>query len=59
MAQPHKCPICNGTGKAPNGFYESTGTWTTKHANPEPCRTCKGTGIVWEKSKGFNLKLGG
>jgi uncharacterized cupin superfamily protein len=45
---PHRCPICNGTGNVPNGFYNQTsGEWTTTDATPETCQTCSGRGIVW------------
>ena len=50
---PHKCPICNGNGLVPNGFYRQTsGSWSTSDATPEKCRTCQGTGIVWEADNG-------
>jgi len=48
---PHRCPVCNGTGKVPNTFY-------TEYFTPgaslvlglTPCRSCAGTGIVWSAS---------
>lgn len=47
---PHKCPVCNGTGNVPMGFYypypyrgNTTGGLT------EQCRTCRGSGIVWSE----------
>jgi hypothetical protein len=43
--QPYKCPVCDGTGKVPAGFY-SNGYGST-NACPEQCQTCKGIGIVW------------
>lgn len=46
--KPYRCPVCNGRGTVPNGFYRSTGdvivSYTTE---PEVCRTCSGKGIVW------------
>ena len=42
---PHTCPVCGGTGTVPSNFYNHSQTGTT--CNPEPCRSCNGTGIVW------------
>jgi len=45
---PHRCPVCNGNGLVPNGFYAQTsGNWSTASTVPESCRSCYGTGIVW------------
>lgn len=45
---PHRCPVCNGNGLVPNGFYTQTsGHWSTTSITPETCRSCNGTGIVW------------
>jgi RecJ-like exonuclease len=43
--QPYVCPVCNGTGKVPAGFYTKGIASTT--ASPVQCRSCNGTGIVW------------
>ncbi len=49
---PHRCPVCNGNGIVPNGFYDqTTGYWGSSSLAPEKCRTCDGTGIVWEEIK--------
>lgn len=46
--KPNKCPICNGTGLVPGGFYTSAlGGTGTSSAATEQCRQCKGTGIIW------------
>ena len=46
---PHRCPICGGTGQVQAGFYNQFGgQWSTTSIAPETCRTCHGTGIVWE-----------
>ena len=48
MKTPHCCPVCNGNGLVPNGFYNQTsGQWSTSSITPETCRSCDGTGIVW------------
>jgi len=45
---PHRCPVCNGNGLVPNGFYmQTSGHWSTTSITPETCRSCNGTGIVW------------
>lgn len=45
---PHRCPVCNGNGLVPNGFYmQTSGHWSTSSITPETCRSCSGTGIVW------------
>lgn len=49
---PHKCPVCDGRGNVPFGFYEAgwTGHYTTgtKPIPVEDCRTCNGKGVLWE-----------
>lgn len=43
-----RCPVCNGSGLVPNGFYmQTSGSWSTNSTAPETCRSCGGTGIVW------------
>lgn len=50
FAYPFKCPICNGNGLVPNGFYSQvTGCWNSTSTAPETCKSCNGTGIVWSK----------
>lgn len=50
---PHSCPVCNGTGKVPAGFYDLHNTdHSTTPTTPETCRTCNGEGIVWNVSTG-------
>lgn len=50
MKKPYKCPICEGCGIVPGGFYsvaygqiEGYVSSTTQ----EKCRTCEGRGIVY------------
>lgn len=41
------CPVCNGSGKVPNGFYAQTvGYWYGTDFTPETCRGCDGKGWV-------------
>lgn len=48
----YKCPVCNGRGFVPAGFYSLPGSnqYNSKYFNysPEPCRSCGGTGILIE-----------
>lgn len=46
---PHICPVCNGRGFVMAGFYSSfTGEFTTSAIEQETCRTCNGSGIIWD-----------
>ena len=47
---PFRCPICNGIGLVDEGFYTQNmdGIWTTSRCGKEPCKSCNGTGIVWQ-----------
>ncbi len=53
MSIPHKCPICEGHGMVSAGFYESVAVvkHTTSSHSTETCRSCWGTGLLWEKEK--------
>ena len=42
---PHTCPVCEGRGFIPDGFYLGIGHGHS--TDTEPCRSCNGTGIVW------------
>ena len=42
--RPYLCPICEGRGKVPKGFYPDNTEETT-------CRTCKGDGVLWGESR--------
>lgn len=46
---PYRCPVCEGKGKVPNGFYTAIGveSWATSDITPDTCRSCNGTGVVW------------
>lgn len=48
MSKPHICPICNGQGKVPQGFYNLSPYITTTTLGEELCKSCNGQGIVWE-----------
>lgn len=38
--QPHTCPVCNGTGQVPRGFYNTTGE-PVSHDSAEHCRSSR------------------
>lgn len=42
--RPHRCPICNGKGTVPAGFYDHGPAGNT--SNPVTCKACGGNGIV-------------
>ena len=52
---PHKCPVCEGRGNVPSGFYDSP---TMIHEYPptstvsttETCKSCNGQGILWDSN---------
>lgn len=45
--KPHVCPVCDGKGFVPSGFYEPVEMWASSSASNQQCRTCNGTGLVW------------
>jgi len=50
---PLRCPVCNGTGHVPDGFYTQNleGVWCgTSAGNYEPCRSCL-RGVVFQQSE--------
>lgn len=38
-----KCPVCEGRGTVPCGFYSSG----SNNTGPERCRSCGETGFLW------------
>jgi len=44
--QPHSCPVCGGRGEVLDTLYSPYGTASTAYM--VTCRSCNGTGIVWE-----------
>lgn len=47
---PHKCPVCDGTGKASKSpqIAGDIDTWSSSNMSPCGCHACTGTGIIWE-----------
>ena len=44
----YKCPVCEGKGVVPNGFYQTYPLGSTTGKFDELCRSCGGTGIIKE-----------
>jgi DnaJ-class molecular chaperone len=44
-ARPVRCPVCDGRGRVPAGFY-GFGSASSTSALPEECRTCNGRGYI-------------
>ena len=46
-----RCPVCDGRGAVPAGFYSAVGVpyWSTSSAVPDTCKACGGSGIVWHE----------
>ena len=45
MSEPHRCPVCYGTGSLPSPY-----PMTTAGMIQVTCHACNGKGIVWEQS---------
>ena len=49
---PHCCPVCEGRGIVPAGFYavpKQQPSYTSTSSGPETCRSCSGKGIVYHE----------
>jgi len=46
-----KCPVCEGRGNLPVGFYNPYGLGVTANTSPERCKTCNGDGVIAEPEK--------
>lgn len=47
---PYKCPVCEGRGIVPNGFYDIPNTqnvYTSSNVAPHTCKSCSGSGIIY------------
>lgn len=45
---PHTCPVCNGRGDMPKGFYETElCPQVTACTVSAMCRSCNGKGVLW------------
>ena len=62
MSEYQKCPVCNGRGIVPQGFYmvPEGQDFSSSSTAPETCKTCSGSGIILKPSNddcnyGFDL----
>lgn len=46
--KPYICPVCNGRGLVPHGFYNTQSYYSSTDVTEEICRSCGGSGIVWK-----------
>lgn len=44
----HKCPVCEGRGQVPAGFYYINSAPTAINTSPEICKSCHGKGVIFE-----------
>ncbi|MDE2103448.1 MAG: hypothetical protein KGL39_39770 [Patescibacteria group bacterium] len=56
--QPHKCPVCDGTGlvSRPPGIPGDVTTWPSDGTYPYMCTACDGRGILWRPLRIYTLK---
>lgn len=51
MTEPNaiRCPVCEGKGLVPYGFYTVIGQpyFSSTNTAPETCKSCGGRGIIW------------
>lgn len=61
MATPHKCPVCDDTGKVSRPPYVAGDqpTWEGTSIGTYPCPACHGTGIIWEANFTIGPTAGG
>jgi hypothetical protein len=46
---PHKCPVCDGTGRVPRPPFYTGGYDFGTGIGQFFCNACQGSGIVWKK----------
>ena len=44
---PYKCPVCEGRGNLPVGFYVPYSNGSSTTAAIESCRSCQGQGVIY------------
>jgi hypothetical protein len=58
--KPQTCPICQGKGELPMGFYGAKDNWyygTSDATAKIICRNCNGSGIVYYTTTALNTDL--
>lgn len=51
---PHKCPVCSGVGNLDLHFYPDVEDILMEGIRAR-CRTCKGTGVIWEEGDQLDI----
>ena len=46
FSRPCTCPVCDGRGVVPQGFYENWPLTTVTNTAPDTCRSCGGQGVI-------------
>ena len=44
--KPYCCPVCNGRGVLPQGFYNTSERFASSSLADIQCRSCNGRGII-------------
>ena len=52
--KPYCCPVCNGRGTVPCGFYQTSKFYSVSESSDEMCKSCKGTGVLWLEDEKLN-----
>jgi len=53
---PFLCPVCQGRGVVPQGFYSPYPTGLTTSTEPDKCRSCM-DGIIWGDSHDEGVRV--
>lgn len=51
---PYKCPVCNGVGTVPVGFYLMQ--TVSSNAASQQCRSCSGSGIIYVQQESSHVE---
>lgn len=54
---PFLCPVCQGRGVVPAGFYQACHHGVTSDAADQQCKSCRGEGIVWGDSHEEGVRI--
>lgn len=44
----YKCPVCEGRGQVPAGFYHQYVSPSVVNTCPETCKSCSGKGVIFD-----------
>ena len=48
------CPVCEGKGHVPAGFYSTNAAPTVVNTSPEICKSCGGKGVIFDSDTFIN-----